>query len=206
MNFEEYLKQEYGLNEPIYVDEIQFEDYSRSWIFMQMKKLVDSGIIKRFDTGIYYFPLKFSFGDSCPDPYKIVQKRFLSDGENVYGYVSGLSLKNSAGLSTQCPNLIEVTTNNERSRVRDIKIGFQRVRARRARTTVTKENSNALQFLDLMNIINPKFMDETEQFMLKKYAKDSGVTQDQIKQYAGLYPAQAMKNYIESGAMYELAQ
>ena len=126
MNFEEYLKQEFGLNEPIYVDEIQFEEYSRSWIFMQMKKLVDAGIIKRFDIGIYYFPIKFPFGDSSLDPYKIVEKRFLSDGENVYGYISGLSLKNSVGLSTQCPNLIEVTTNNEHSRVRDIKIGFQR--------------------------------------------------------------------------------
>jgi len=206
MNFEEYLKQEFGLNEPIYVGEIQFEGYSRSWIFMQIKKLVDSGVLKRFDIGIYYFPIKFPFGDSSLDPYKIVEKRFLSDGDIVYGYVSGLAFENSVGLTTQCPAILEIVTNNESSNVRDIKVGKRRVRLRKPRTKITKENSNALQFLDLMNIINPKFMNETEQFMLKKYIKDSGVTRSQIKQYVGLFPKNAVKNFIESGAVFEITK
>ena len=205
MIFEEYLKQKHCLNEPIYIEEIRATGYSRSWIFTEIKKLVDSGVLKRFDTGIYYFPLKLSFGDASLSSRKVVQKRFLSDGDNVYGYIAGLSLKNAAGLSTQCPNMIELVTNNESSRVRTIIVGHQRVRARRARTTITKDNVNALQFLDLMNIINPKFMDETELFMLRRYVMDSGVTQDQIRQYAGIFPAKAMKNFIESGAAYELA-
>jgi len=48
MGFCEYLKETYGCNEPIYVDEIQYEGYSRSWIFTELKKLVESGEIKRF--------------------------------------------------------------------------------------------------------------------------------------------------------------
>jgi hypothetical protein len=206
MTLGEYLKDKYGCNEPIYVEEIVFEGYSRPWIFKELKKLVDSGDIKRFDTGIYYFPKKMFFGDSYLDSRKMVERRFLTDGNEVYGYIAGLSLLNMTALSTQVPNLIELVTNNETTRVRDIKIGRQRVRARRSRTTVTKENVNALQFLDLMNVITPKFMNETEKFILKKYTKDSGVTRDAISQYMEFFPAKAMKNMVESGAIYELAQ
>jgi len=205
MAFGEYLKSEYGTNEPIYVEEIQFKDYSRSWIFKELKKLVDSGELKRFDTGIYYFPLKLSFGEGRLNSRKIAERRFLTDGSEVYGYIAGLSLLNLAGLSTQVPNFLELVTNNESTRVRDIQVGNQRVRAHRSRTTVTSDNVNTLQFLDLMNIITPNDMDETERYMLSKYIKASGVTRASIMQNAGFFPAKAMKNMIESGAVYELA-
>ena len=204
MNFRDYLKDKYGENEPIYIEDIQFENYSRPWIFRELKKLVDNGEIKRFDTGIYYFPKKMFFGDSLLDPRKVVQQRFLTNGNDVFGYIAGLSLKNQAGLSTQVPNLIELVTNNESTRVRDIKVGPQKVRLRRARTVITKDNVNVLQFLDLLSNITPSALDETERFMLSKYAKDSKVTRDDISFYVGFFPSKAMKNMIESGAIYEL--
>jgi len=205
MNFREYMKEKYGCNEPIYVEEIQYEGYSRPWIFKELKKLVDSGELKRFSSGVYYFPTKMFFGDSFLDPRKVVQKRFLGSGGEVYGYVAGLPLLNQAGLSTQVPNMLELVTNNESTRVRDINVGPQRVRARRARTTITKQNANALQFLDLMSSITPGNMDDTERFMLRKFMRDAGVTREGIMQYAGLFPARAMKNMIESGVAYDLA-
>jgi len=204
MTFGEYLKDKYGVGEPIYVDEIQYEGYSRPWVFKELKKLVDSGEIKRFDTGIYYFPKKMFYGDSVLNARKVVERRFLSDGDDVYGYVAGLSLLNQTGLSTQVPNLIELVTNKESTRVRDIRVGNQRVRARRSRTTVTKENANTLQFLDLMNSITPTSLGDTERFMLSKYIKSSGVTRDGVSKYAGFFPAKAMKNMMESRAVYEL--
>ena len=205
MTFCEFLKEKYGLNEPIYIEDIQFENYSRPWFFKELKKLVDTGEIKRFDTGIYYFPIKTFFGDSTLSPQKIVDRRFLSDGNDVYGYIAGRSLLNMTGLSTQVPNLIELVTNNESTRVRDIQVGFQRARARKSRTTVTKENAKALQFLELMNLITPSGMDETERYMLSKYIKRCGVTKGDVLQYSGIFPAKAMKNMVESGAVYELA-
>jgi len=204
MTFGEYLKDKYGYNEPIYINEISFKNYSRPWIFNELKKLVAVGDIKRFAAGIYYFPVKMFFGDSFLNPRKVVERRFLSDGDDVYGYIAGVSLLNLTGLSTQVPNLIELVTNNETTRVRDINIGVQKVRARRSRTTVTKENVNTLQFLDLMNSVTLASMDETERFMLRKYAKDSGVTRNAVTQYTGIFPARAMKNMIESGIAYEL--
>jgi len=201
----DYLKDKYGLNEPIFIDEIQFNNYSRAWIFVELRKMVESGEIKRFESGVYYFPTKMFFGDSLLDSRKVVKRRFLSDGAEVYGYIAGASLMNLAGLSTQVPNLIELVTNKESTRVRNINIGAQRVRARRGRTIITKDNVAALRLLDLMNVVTPAIMDEIEIFMLAKYTKDSGVTRKEISRYASLFPAKAMKNMIESGAVYELA-
>ena len=205
MNLCEYLKNKYGYNEPIYVDEIRFETYSRPWIFKELKKLIENGEIKRYDKGIYYFPRKMFFGDSFLNPQKIVEKRFLSDGNEVYGYITGISLLNQTGISTQVPNLIELVTNKESTRVRDIRIGKQIIRARRSRTTITKENAATLQFLDLMNSITPSAMSETERFMLSKYVKDSGVKKETISQYTRFFPAKTLRNMIESGIAYELA-
>jgi DNA-binding Lrp family transcriptional regulator len=205
MTLQEYLVDKYGYNEPIYSSEVRFKGYSRPWVFKELKKLVDGGIIKRFDTGIYYFSEKMPWGDSKLNPRKVVERRFLSDGKEVYGYVAGVSLLNQAGLSTQVPNLIEIVTNNESTRVRTITVGVTQVRARRSRTTITKENVRTLQFLDLMNTIKPTTMDETERFMLSGYIKASGVTRASVSQYASSFPAKAMKNMLESGAAYELA-
>lgn len=204
MDFKDYLKDKYGVNEPIRVEEIQFKSYSRPWIFRELKKLVESGDLKRFDIGIYYFPKKMFFGDSFLDPRKVVTQRFLSDGKNVYGYIAGLSLLNQAGLSTQVPNMIELVTNNESTRIRDIKVGPQKVRVRRARTAITKDNVNVLQFLDLVSNIKPDTLDETERFMLSKYAKESKVTQDDVSAYASFFPSKTMKNMVESRVVYEL--
>ena len=204
MTLGEYLKDKFGCNEPIYISEIRFKDYSRSWIFSQLKKLVESGEIKRFDRGIYYFSVKTLFGDSLLDPYKVLVRRFLSDGNNIYGYFAGAYLLNRTGLSTQVPALIELVSNNEKTRVRDIEIGKTRIRVRRSRTTVTKENITTLQFLDLMNSVTLASMDETKKFMLRRYIKESGVTRNAVTQYANLFPTKVMENIIESGIAYEL--
>jgi len=205
MGFYEYLVSNYGYNEPIYIEDISYKSYSRPWIFSKLRSMLDNNEIKRFSTGIYYIPEKMPWGHSVLNAKKIIDRRFISDGEEVYGYITGLSLLNKAGLTTQIPNIVEVVTNNETTRVRDVKVGSQRVRARRARTKVTKNNVGTLEFLDLMNIINPPLIDETEKLMLSKYIKSIDVTKDSVLQYAGIFPARAMRNMVESGAIYELA-
>jgi len=208
MTFSEYLLNKFGVNEPIYADEIQYEDYSRPWVLKELKKLVDSGELKRFDRGIYYFSKKMPWGDdSTLSSRKIAMRRFVTDGNEIYGYITGLSLWNMSGLSTQVPNMLEVATNNETTRVRDIYIGYQRVRARKSRTEITKDNVRTLQLLDLMNVMqSPAEMDETEQIMLKKFVrkvKEAGVTKESISKYAGIFPALASKNLVESGVIYD---
>lgn len=144
------------------------------------------------------------WGNSFPDSYKVVEKRFLCDGNKIYGYVSGLTLLNKSGITTQMPNLVELVTNKETTRVRNLKVGGINVRARRARTIITNENVNILQFLDLMNSISIKSIKDDEKKMLKRFTKDSGITLKDVVKYSSIYPAQAMKNMIESGVINEI--
>jgi hypothetical protein len=209
MIFKDYLKETFGIEEPIYVEEIKFNGYSRTWVFSELKKLVESGELNRFDRGIYYFPVKMPWGDSSLDSSKVIERRFITDGSDVYGYITGLSLLNESGLSTQVPNHIEIATNKESAIVRDVRVGYSRVRARKSKTHITKENASTLQLLDLMNIMqSPDELNESERYLLKefvRYAKEAGATKESISKYSSLFPARAKNNLIESGAVHEFA-
>ena len=52
MSLYEYLTENYKENEPILVSEIQINNMTDVNVRQQLKKLADSGKIKRFDTGI----------------------------------------------------------------------------------------------------------------------------------------------------------
>ena len=61
MAFYDYLMNSYGYNEPIFVESLRFEQYSRPWLFKEIRKLCENGKLKRFDKGIYYIPQKTAF-------------------------------------------------------------------------------------------------------------------------------------------------
>ena len=63
-------------------------------------------------------------------------------------------------------NVIEISTNNETTRVRDIFIGKQKVLLRKARTEVNASNAAVLSFLELMNDLNPAMLDDEKKTIL----------------------------------------
>ena len=205
MTFKEYLANTFGCNEPIFFEDIKFEDYSRTWTFSALKKLINTGEIKRFDTGVYFIPIKMPFGDSLLSPQKVVERKFISYGDDVYGYVAGLALMNGAGLTTQMPNIVEIVTNNEATRGRSINIGRKRVKVRRSRTHVSNENVAALRLLELINYIKLSTLDRNDQLMLKKFVRNSGATHQDVIEYSAVFPSTVSKKLLESGILYELA-
>jgi hypothetical protein len=204
MGFYEYLFDIYGVNEPILVGEIRYKDYSRPWLFKKLKKLTNDGKLIRFDTGVYYIPTKTFLGISVLNPRKVVEKKYVSAGGRVYGFYSGLTLQNRAGLTTQMPNTIEVVSNNESAKVREVSVGTQKVKARRARVEITRENVCALQFLDLMNSLDVNDLNDAGKQALRSFIIARGITMQGILAYTPAYPARAMKNIMESGVIYEI--
>lgn len=57
----EFLKSNFKENEPILLAEIMIPGMNDVTIRQQLKKLTTKGLIKRFDTGIYYIPRKSIF-------------------------------------------------------------------------------------------------------------------------------------------------
>ena len=58
------------------------------------------------------------------------------------------------------PNVLEIYTNNESSKVREITVGSQRVVLRRARVEINTDNAPTLAFLELMNDITTTMLDD----------------------------------------------
>lgn len=199
------LLEQYGYNEPIFTQEIVYKNYSRPWLYKELNRLCEQGLLVRFDKGIYYIPKQTPLGPSLLDPRKVVRKKYVQDGESTIGYYAGNTLLNLMNLSTQMPNSIEVYTNNEKAKLREVRIGNQSVVLRRTRTPVTNDNVAVLQFLELMNITNASFFDEDRKASVSRYIKDNAITRDKVTAYAPVFPDRAMRNLIESEVVYSVA-
>jgi predicted transcriptional regulator of viral defense system len=74
-------------------------------------------------------------------------KKFIFDKNGAFGFYSGLTLQNAIGLTTPVPNTVEIVTNREKSRRREINVGNQNLCLRRSRTIITSRNVKPYNFL-----------------------------------------------------------
>lgn len=98
----------------------------------------------------------------------------------------------------QVPATLEVTTNSETTRVRDIPAfgGWKSIRLqRRPRTKVTAENVQALRFLDVITNEPVREMDEYSISAPRTLARRAG--RKQVYDCATHYPAKTAKQLIE---------
>lgn len=205
MTLFEALYEQYGTNEPILLSEISFEDYSRPWIMKQLQTLCEDGRLCKYEKGVYYIPTKTVFGKSILSPRKVIEKKYINDCNRIMGYYSGIIFQNQLKITTQMPNVIEIYTNNEKSKVREVTIGSQKVILRRARTEINSENASVLSFLELMNDITPGFLDEEKRERIVEYILLNNITRKDILEYANVFPDKAMRNLIESEAIFFVA-
>ena len=206
MDFFDYLVKIYGYNEVIISNKISFNNYSVPWIKKSLSKLCDEGKIVRFEKGVYYIPTDTLLGKSKLDPKKVVVKKYINDGSGEIGYFSGMTFINMLGLSTQMTNTLEIYTNNESSRVREVPVGSQKVLLRRSRTEINSENAATMSFLELMNFTDAAFYDDEKKKIVAKFIKESAITRKSISKYSPYFPDKAMRTLIESEVIYDVTQ
>ena len=206
MTFFEYLTESFGVNEPIFSSDIKFEDYSKPWIDKQLAELCENGSLIRFERGIYYIPVRTPFGSSILNPNKVIERKYIMYNGKASGFYSGLTALNRLGLSTQMPNTIEICTNNETTKLRNIKIGSLNVALRRSRVKITNENLNVFSFLELMNTIPTGYFDKYRKSVIGKLVQNNNITKEMLLKYAPEFPDKAMRNLVESEAIFYVAQ
>ena len=114
-----------------------------------LSRLVAAGKIVRLSKGQFYKPEKTEFGILQPPEYQIV-KDLLEEKNKIVGYMTGVSIYNKLGLTTQVSNTIQIGTNVER---KPRKRGKYNIRFLRQKNTITKENTYMLQVLDAVRFI-----------------------------------------------------
>jgi hypothetical protein len=110
------------------------------------------------------------------------------------------------GVTTQVPTVIEIFTNNETWRRREVIVGYQKVVLRKARMPITTENVGLFRLMEFFNSIDINKMDRNTSFAaVIAYIREKKWTRDEIIAYAQNFPAKAVKNLLQSGVLYEIA-
>ena len=200
----EYLKENYGENIPIYISRLKIEGMSDNTLRQQIKRLTDAGLLKRYDTGIYFIPQKSVFkSGSTLSVDQVLNDKYLREGEKRCGYQSGILFANQLGLTTQIPMLYEIVTNKASREYREITVAKTRVILRRPRTEINEDNFRALQFLDLMKDVD--LVSELEGKRLRErllaYMRACPLYFDDLKPFLPLYPDKLYRNLYEGGLL-----
>jgi len=186
----DYLLKNFEPNKPIFLSDVKTSGINYANIRRQMKNLVDSGKIKRFDSGIYFLTTKTIFKSGSElSPDDVLEYKYLLSDNKRCGYISGLMFFNQLGLSTQLPMVYEVVS---------------KVVVRRPKVTVTEGNYKILQFLDLLRDIDmySEVTGDSLKEKLYRYMDKSGLTVNEMKPYFSYYPDKLYKNLVETGVIF----
>ena len=192
------------MNEPIFTEDLLklFSEYSRAYVFRFIKRLEESGELVKFSAGVYYIPRKTFYGVSTITADSVIERKYLSRNEDVYGVYSGLRLLNMFSVSTQVPNVIEVVTNNESSRCREVVLDGRKFILRRSRVIINKSNADAYLVLQLFSDLGSKTnLNAFAKQRLAEYLREKRITQKKLISLAMSFPARTMKNLIGSGVL-----
>ncbi|AWX45844.1 hypothetical protein HME9304_02874 [Flagellimonas maritima] len=121
----------------------------REAIIKHLNRMAASRKINKLSKGKYFKPQETVFGTLLPDQHQIVKDLLEEDGKLV-GYITGYSVYNSLGLTTQVSSTIQIGK-------REIRPSFKRGRFRisfiKQKNTINKENIPLLRLLDAIRYI-----------------------------------------------------
>jgi len=118
-------------------------------VIKALNRMVVAGKIAKLSKGKYYKPESTPFGELQPSQKQMVKDLLSVNGKPV-AYLTGYSIYNKLGLTTQVSNTIQIGKN-------EIRPSFKRERFTIAfikqKNTITKENIPLLQLLDAIRYI-----------------------------------------------------
>ena len=199
--FIEQLKEKFGINEPIFIEEIikEFPQYSRVYIFKLLQEKESQGRIKNFSRGVYYIPEVTRLGETTITPRMVALKRYITDGENRFGVFCGLTALNYFSITNQVPHTLEFVTNKESTRKRTVNICGMRYIIRKSRTTITNENYAAYTILQLLsNISEVREINDFAKSEIAKFIQMNKVSKKQLIEMSKSFPNNTIRNLINS--------
>lgn len=114
-----------------------------------LNRMVAAGKISKLSKGKFYKPEKSPFGNLMPAQAQVV-KDLLEEKGRVVGYLTGVSLYNKLGLTTQVSNTIQVGKSETRPAFKREKYKVSFVKQK---NLISKENVPLLQILDAIRYI-----------------------------------------------------
>jgi DNA-binding Lrp family transcriptional regulator len=200
-----FLKSKFGPGKPIFTEDAESLGLSAGNLRQQFKKLVDAGELSRFEPGVYFLP------DPNHEYYPIssnmvAEYKYITNGDEIYGYYSGYTFANQLGLCPQVPYKEEIVTNNTTAIAREVKVGKIPFYIRRAKVAVTKENHNVLQLLDLLKDVE-EYTDycceEEAPDIIRRHIMRNKILRADVDKYIENFPLKTYK-YIYDLRLYDV--
>lgn len=130
-------------------EDFDFDVNKNEAIIKALNRMVNSGKIEKLSKGKYFKPEKTPFGTLQPNQEQIVKDLINEDGKAV-GYLTGYSIYNKLGLTTQVSNLIQIGKNQTRPKFKRERYTISFVKQK---NTITKKNIPLLQILDSIKLV-----------------------------------------------------
>ena len=118
-------------------------------VIKALNRMAASGKLAKLSKGKYYKPEQTIFGSLLPPQSQVVKDLLEEDGKMI-GYLTGFSIYNQLGLTTQVSNTIQIGRNEIRP---DFKRERYTISFIKQKNTITKENIPLLQILDAIRTI-----------------------------------------------------
>lgn len=131
-------------------------------VIKAVSRLVADKRLERFSKGKFYVPKKGLLGLRKPSDSELIRSMLYKDGR-LRGYVTGLSLYNQLGLTTQIPRTITIAYNGGRQ---EKEFGTIRIKTVVTRIPIQEKDVKLLQYLDALKDIK-KIMDSDLNLSLK---------------------------------------
>jgi len=118
-------------------------------VIKSLNRMTASNVINKISKGKFYKPEGTAFGTLPPEKKQIVKDLLEKDGKLI-GYITGYSVYNQLGLTTQISKSIQIGRNDFKP---TIQRGIYAIFFIRQKNTITKENVPLLQILDAIRDI-----------------------------------------------------
>lgn len=159
--------------EPTKVFTIEDLDFPREWrenVRIKLGRMVKLGVLEKVGRGKYYKPKTSVFGNIGPSSNEIV-KDLIHDNGVLSGYVTGYTIWNQMGLTSQISNVIMIGTSRRRD---PLKRGNYEIRFIMQPNKITSDSIPLLQILDSLKLL--KMIPDTSVGhsvrIIKKYISD----------------------------------
>ena len=152
-----------------------------------IERLIHKGVIKRISKGVFYKPKQSRFGELRPHEEELLKPYLFQNNERV-AYITGTSLYNRMGLTTQVPKTIKVA-----SRLKRVTTKLDKIEVKPLKSYVDVNNDN-FYFLEILDALKDfKIIPDLDKksavaIIQSKIKKLSSVEKKQLIKYALEYP------------------
>ncbi len=130
-------------------EDFNIEVNKKQALIKALNRMVEANKLSKLSKGRYFKPEITPFGNLQPSQEQVV-KDLLYDNGKVVGYLTGYSIYNELGLTSQVSNSIQIGKNEIRPKFKRERYTISFVKQK---NTITKKNIPLLQILDAIKYI-----------------------------------------------------